>query len=302
MTDEIDDYDVFLETWEPGERLNYALLPQNQADPLAQQRVVEDSTGAAPLERTPFSRGDKLMSAIELRERMFEYFEENHDRWAEEFRDYLLSREIRSEKIDAYNVSFAEHWVDGRKRRQDSPEMLAIKASIKAHDAAAYRTLANPYVLEELDPTTEAPLFTPEEMASIFDANRGLIDALLPDYIDALASPYLESLGDLYVRRGVYMPQVDYARRELHYLSSYSLSLGPVEQFAQTYTSQTRGRGIPTVFSAPLDAIKFRVVAFAPFVEGMDLRQLELVVAPPTARTPLKYHGVFGDIHEVSFE
>ena len=57
-----------------------------------------------------------------------------------------------------------------------------------------------------------------------------------------------------------------------------------------------------SIFSAPLPAIQTRIVAFAPFVKDMDLRQLELVVAPPTASTPLQHDGEFGGIHEFSFK
>jgi len=83
-------------------------------------------------------------------------------------------------------------------------------------------------------------------------------------------------------------------RTELHYLSSYSIALTPVEQFAQTWTDATRDAGVPSIFSAPLPAIQNRVVAFAPFIEDMDLRQLELVVAPPIEPTPLRRLGEQG--------
>lgn len=34
MIDDLDDYDVFLLTWEPSARLEYASLPQSIGDPL----------------------------------------------------------------------------------------------------------------------------------------------------------------------------------------------------------------------------------------------------------------------------
>ncbi len=42
-------------------------------------------------------------------------------------------------------------------------------------------------------------------------------------------------------------------------------------------------------------------MAFAPFVDGMDLSQLEFVVAPLVERTPLRDHGEHGGIREFSF-
>lgn len=301
MSDEQDDYEVFLDTWEPGERLRYATLPQNLADPVAQDRLLSDSTGAAPLTRTAFSPGLKVMDENEGEARLYTFFEERQEKWAEEFEDYLRSREISETKIDVYSKSFANHWVDGRKRRQDSAEMLAIKASIRDHDLKFHPRTAGKFVINQLD-KAPSPLFTPDEMAIVFEANRGLLDAFLPDYSDMLDATLVGSSSDLHVRRGVLMPTIEKVRRELHYLSSYSLALGPVEQFAQTYTPATHKSGVPSIFSAPLPAIQTRIVAFAPFVKSMDLRQLELVVAPPIASTLLQHDGEFGGIHEFSFK
>ena len=300
MVDEQDDYDIFLQTWEPSERLIQASLPQNLSDPFSRQRLFADSTAGAAVDRTVFVRGPKMMEAEERAARCYDFFEANREKWVAEFRDYALSKGVPTAKLDSYNTSFARDWVDGLKRRQDSSEMLAIKASVRDYDRKCYPTLEDRYVINSVDPSIQ-PLFTPQEMAAIFQANYGLIEALLPDYVDHLGNEGPGALSDLYVRRGVYMPSIEDVRRELHYLSSYSLSIGPVEQFAQTWTPSTEGRGISSIFSAPLPAIQERVVAFAPFVEGMSLSQLEFVVAPPVEHTPLQDDGEFGGIREFSF-
>ena len=80
---------------------------------------------------------------------------------------------------------------------------------------------------------------------------------------------------------------------ELHYLSSYSLASGPVELFAQTQ-GKRKCCGLPCIFSAPVPAVQQRVVAFAPFIAGMQLDQLEFVVAPPVHPTRIKHHGDYG--------
>lgn len=298
--EERDPYDVFLDTWEPGERLRHATLSQNLGDRFVRQRLLEDSSGAAPLERTAFAVGPKVMTGNELATRDPDFFVDRQKEWSAGFRDYVLNEGVPSSKLDTYIVGFAEAWVDGRKRRQDSAEMLAIKASIRAFDLLCNTSKVDRFVINRLDEGI-APLFTAEEMAVIFQANYGLLAAHLPDYLDHLGDEGPSSLDELYVRRGVYMPKQDTVRRELHYLSSYSMALGPVEQFARTWTPSTRGKGIPSIFSAPIAAIQDRVVAFAPFIENMDLSQLEFVVAPPVQEMPLEYNGVFGDIHEFSF-
>jgi hypothetical protein len=297
---EPDEYDLFLQTWEPGERLVHASLSQNINDPFSRKRLLDDSTGSAPVARTPYSQGQKAMASEELIARAYDFFQDRHAKWAAEFKDYVLDRNVREDTFDTFVTSFAKLWVDGRKRRQDSVEMRAIKASIRDFDQLCHHHHAGRFVINPIDDAVP-PLFTPAEMAAIFEANNGLIEAFLPDYVDHLGEEGPGSLSDLYVRRGVYMPATDLVRRELHYLSSYSLTLGPVEQFAQTWTRTTRDVGEPSIFSAPLPAIQHRVVAFAPFIEGMDLSQLELVVAPPIEEMPLQDDGVHGGIHEFSF-
>lgn len=300
MTIERDEYDVFLESWEPGDRLRHATLPQNINDPFIRKRLFDDSTGRAPVERTPFAPGLKIMATDELVVRAYDFFQGRQADWAEQFRDYVLSKGMSAQKLDTFVTSFAQSWVDGKKRRQYSPEMLAIKASIRDFDRICHPAYAGRFVLNPVDAGV-APLLNPTEMAAIFEANRGLIDAFMPDYIDHLGNDGPGALDEVYVRRGVYMPSINAVRRELHHLSSYSLALGPVEQFAQTWTTATRDNGVPSIFSAPLAAIQDRVVAFAPFIAGMDLSQLEFVVAPPIEKMKLRDDGVHGEVHEFSF-
>lgn len=295
-----DEYDLFLQNWEPGELLRYSTLPQNLNDPVVRNRLFEDSTGNARVERAEFSVGKKAMAADELSARAYEFFQDHHENWAAEFRDYVLSKDVPVEKLDAFVTSFAQSWVDGMARRQSSPEMRAIKASIRDYDLLCHPTHAGRFVIKSVDDSVP-PLLSPREMAVIFEANRGLLDSFMPDYIDHLGSDGPSSLDEIYVRRGVYMPNLDSVRRELHYLSSYSLTLGPVEQFAQTWNSATRETGTPVIFSAPMPAIQDRVVAFAPFIENMDIGQLEFVVAPPVEETPLRQDGMHGGIREFSF-
>ena len=299
--DKIDEYSVFLESWEPRERLEYACLAHNQSDPVVQHRLLIDSGAGDPLERATYEPGYKVMSRSELDARHYAFFEDHQDEWSGHLRDYLEERGIPTFKIDIYVSSFANLWVDGRRRRQDSPQMMAIKASIRDHDREFHPKTAGQYVINSIDPSID-PLFTLDEMATVFEANRGLIDAFMPNYVDALRNASISSPSDLSVRRGVYMPGMVTELIELHYLSSYSLGLELAEQFAQIYTPATRDSGVASLFSAPLPAVQSRIVAFAPFIASMDLRQLELVVAPPTVFTPLTYHDVFGGIQEYSFQ
>lgn len=296
-----DELEEFLDNFEPDDKLRHATLDPYLNDPVARMRMLRDSSCEAPLVRLGGTNVIKIMDDQEERARAFQFFEDNHAKWSGEFRDYVLSRNVSAEKLDKFIESFATLWVDGRKTRQLSPEMLSIKASIRDLDILCYPKAADRFVINELDGDVPA-LFTPREMAVIFTANSGLIDGLLPDYLDALGDEGPGSLDTVYVRRGVFMEHPGGFRRELHYLSSFSLSLGPVEQFAHTGARSKKTDCVPSIFSAPVSAIQDRIVAFAPFIEGMPLSQLEFVVAPPLEKTPLLDLGRHGGIHEFCFE
>lgn len=294
--DELDDY---LDNFVPDEKLVHATLEPYLNDPIARARMLKDSSCQAPLIRSGKTNGVKVMDGEELGARAFQFFEENHTKWAAHFRDYVIDRGVSATKLDTFIESFATLWVDGRSTRQDSPQMLSIKASIRDLDVKLHPTTAGRFVVNQLSDNV-APLLAPDEMAAIFGANAGLITGLFPDYVDALGVDGPGSVENVYVRRGVKMEHPGLVLRELNYLSSYSLALGPVEQFAQT--GKSRDNVFASIFSAPISAIQHRMVAFAPFIEGMSLSQLEFVVAPPWGKTPLTDHGVHGEIREFSFE
>lgn len=259
---------------------------------------MEDQSAVGRVRRTLFEPGTKLMTEDEEKLRKFAFFKSNQDNWSEDFRTRLVDEGLDEEKVDSFIRSFATHWIDGSYRRQLSPEMLAIKASIRDHDRFFHSAYAGQYVLTQV-PGHFEPLFSPIEMQSIFQINCNLLELYIQDYVTALYSEGDGSINRLYVRRGVHMPKAPgELREELHYLSSYSFALSPVEQFAQTYTKSTQETGVSCIFAAPLPALQKRVVAFAPFIKEMDLRQLELVVAPPVEPTTIVNVGEWGGIRE----
>lgn len=293
-----EEYDVFLEQWVPSERLIHATLPQHVEDPWLTQELFEGDGGDL-VQRTPWTGGTKRMLLQEERARRYDFFIDRQPKWSAHFVDQLLSFGMSGAKVDHLVHCFRTLWVDGA-RRQTSSEMMAIKASIQAHDQATHRLTAGSYVKNEI-PSSIAPCFTVSDVDAIFRANSCLLEAMLPEYVDALGVDGPGSVSGLHVHRGVHMPEQQQVRRELYYLSSFSLAIGPPEQFAQQWTSATNGTGTPTIFSAPLPAIQSRVMAFAPFIPEMMLDQLELVVAPPVSETRFSDDGVFGGIVQRSF-
>src|SRR5258706_16191264 len=112
-----DDYDVFLDTWEPSGRLKHATLPSNLSDPLSRSRLVEDSSGIADLERDSFKQGIKVMTSEEEFVRGYDFFVTHHSAWSGHFHDHLRSQGMKEAKIDTFVSSFAKHWADGKSRR-----------------------------------------------------------------------------------------------------------------------------------------------------------------------------------------
>jgi len=300
-------YEQFLDTWKPTRHLEHASLNSNLFDPLAQARLHADVECAPEVPRNVKSgRGYNGIDPVEVALRHLEYFRTHQPSWSKEFRERLLDDGVRRERVDTFIGAMAQEWVDGSNRRQGAPQMLALKTSIGLHDRKRYPDDAGKFVIQGFDESIE-PLFTLPEMICLFEVNSRLLENHMASY---LAEVYEDGLGSsinwLYVRRGVCMPyEPKRMLEELHYLSSYSLASGPVELFAQTQGKATCG-GRPCIFAAPLPAVQDRVVAFAPFIDGMQLDQMELVVAPPIRPTPLTFHGNYGDppasVGEYEFE
>ncbi|WP_156432442.1 hypothetical protein [Burkholderia sp. MSMB1498] len=293
----MDDYDKFLTTFdeEAVPALNYATIEPNLFEPLVQQRLLESAAdGGAEVERAPYAQGQKQIAIDELALGALDFFQKKQSDWSEWFQEKLCEGGVDETKVDAYIYAFSSLWIDGAKRRQTSKEMQSIKASIKQHDDFFHKSQAGRYVFHS-DVDGADPLLTPWEMQCVFDANSTMLEICIAEYLQVYHGPRAGSINSTYVRRGVYMPtQPISPMTELNYLNSYSLAVTLPEVFAQTYSQKHKDKGIPTIFSAPVPAVQCRTAAFAPFIKGMDLSQLEMVVAPPIEPMELVFHGVHG--------
>lgn len=295
------------EEWLPSPLFEQATVPHYLFDGLMHQRLSADYSDDAQAIRAPYQPGKKEMDESEREVRKLDFFEQNQLRWSIDFIERLRNAEDREPispvKSHKFIRSFKNDWVDGHKRRQESRFMVGLKKSIFNYYKIKRFKDFERRVIERLD-SKSIPFFDEDQMAKIFEINKGMVQTYLEDYLEQLGHDGPPSLSHLYVRRGVLMPKgpLDFLK-EKHYLSSYSLALGPVELFAQTQPNQrSRDAGRPCILSAPIGAIQDRIVAFAPFICGMEIDQLEFIVAPPIADTRLKFHGVHGGIEEYSFE
>lgn len=212
----------------------------------------------------------------------------------------MASHGVRPERLEAFIDGMANTWTRGLAVRQQSPLMQAIKASIQAHDRFFHRETAGRFVIDDGDFGSN-PLFDAMETAHLFQTNSEILLYAIPEYVEALYGERAGATDNLYARRGICMPHEPEAdRKEASYLSSFSLAIGPTELFSQTMGRHVCQQ-IPCIVSCPIAAIHDRIVAFAPFIKGMTLDQMEIVVAPPVKATPLHFHGKFGDIREYTF-
>ena len=297
-----DEYSKFLETWEPSPALKWATTSLNINDEYTYSRIAAIGTESDSIDRPEYKPGIKKITPDENKYRNLDFFVESQKEWSSFFRERLINEGISEIKVITFINAFAKTWTDGNKLRNFSEEMLSIKASIKHHDLFYYGKNIQEFVIHDVSEDIE-PLFTVEEMSIVFKTNSNLLEVYLGNYLAELKDPHFPSINNLVVRRGIFMgtPPNDY-RKELHYLSSYSLGLTAAEQFAVTFTPATKGNGKGTIFGAPFPAIQERVVAFAPFITNMDLNQLEIVLPPPIKKTKLQFEGEYEGISEYVFD
>jgi hypothetical protein len=294
-------YEEFLETWIPSRHLMQACLPSNLGDPVAEHRLMQDIEAVGDVPRAlkqPHTYNS--MADDEAQIRRLDYLKDHQADWAIDFHERMSNKGVREDRLATFIEGIARDWVKGYDIRQKSTLMLAIKASIQAHDRRMHLSTAGKYVIDDGDFGVD-PLFDEVETAILFQTNQEIFSYAIPDYITAVYGDWSGSTDDVYVRRGICMPHEPTADRvEASYLSSFSLGIGPTELFAQTMGGRICSN-IPCIISCPIMAIHDRVVAFAPFIKDMTLDQMEVIVAPPVKTTHLVYHDAYGGIREYSF-
>ncbi|AOJ90927.1 hypothetical protein WS87_29675 [Burkholderia sp. MSMB0856] len=274
----------------------YASIESNIFEPVVLQRLMDAAHGdGSHVQRALYAPGTKQLAPYEEQLGALKFFSDRQVEWSNWFIEKLIQAGIDRAKVEIFVDAIANEWIDGKKRRQTAESMLAIKASIKNHDAFFHKEEAGKYVRNR-DVGDAAPLFSEVEMAAIFEANSAMLEVCIGDYLEMYFGKREGSINTTYVRRGVYMTDAPASPMVEHnYLNSYSLAITLPEVFAQTYSPSNAGKGMPTIFSAPIPAIQSRVVAFAPFIRGMTLSQLEIVVAPPVEPFTLTSHGIHGE-------
>lgn len=287
---------------EASQVLRLAILDKYIHDPTFTARFIDSAASEAHyIPRAPRGQGKKRLDEAEFRLGAFEHFHKCHDEASKELFE-RLSKEIDEDKVLFFFDSMRKLWTDG-KARQTDPDMLRIKASIRDHDAAI--RAPHVFVRERVSSEIE-PLFSPPEMAVVFQETSLVANRCMEDYLQSRSDWLEASINGVFLHRGIFpiKPIADQLHVELNYLSSYTLAPTVAEAFSQTQQRQPVGKVYPTIVSAPFPIFNNRIVAFAALIPGMDLDQVELVTAPPLDPLPLKFVGLFGgdDIEFAEYE
>ena len=275
-------------------------------DPAAADRFVNSAAaGETFFSRVSYYPGEKYIDPQEFAASGYAFFHRENQSWAADYRERLVGP-IEEKKVDSYLSAIRQLWVDGYQKRQHDPLFVSLKESIRQHDKHYYPH-RNVFV-EERCPKDAEPLFDPHEMHLLFEVTSSLSDVLLADYLESREDHLENSLGRVFLHRGVFPPRpiMDSVWVEKNYLTSYTLAVSVAEVFAQTWQGSKPDVGSPTIVSSRFSNFNNRILAFAPLVPGMTKGQLEILAAPPLQAFALKSQGVFDSdsitISELEFD
>lgn len=275
--------------------IELATLEKYLHDPAFINRFIDAaSNNESRIARTGYYPKEKIIASEEFVAGGYAFFNGQQEEYAAEF-EARLNDEVEPSRVKQFLSAFGKLWIDGSATRHTSNEMMSIKASIRDHDRHYYPKKHVFMNRNNSVPNSVAPLFTPEEMHTVFDITSRLADTCIEDYLASRADSDANSINRIYLHRGIFPAERidDLVLVEEHYLSSYSMAVTVSEVFAQTFTPSTKATGEPAMFAAPYPLFSNRIVMFAPLIRGMPLGQLEVCVAPPLEVFLLEYFGHF---------
>jgi hypothetical protein len=168
-------YEEWLETWAPSPHLQHSCLPSNLFDPYAMDRLQQDVEAMGDVPRVAKVQGTyNAMTEDESQTRRLDYLQQHQKDWSQDFWERMLEKAVRADRLAAFVKGMAEDWVQGYAVRQKSRAMLALKASIRAHDRLVHRETAGQFVIDDRD-SGFAPLFDVNETASLFQVNMDML-------------------------------------------------------------------------------------------------------------------------------
>lgn len=237
----------------------------------------------------------KTIAPLEVQLQAMAFFERECDALQREYIrrvDECIGREKREAFLGAFS---SKQWQDGRRAREESPGVLAVKASVKA--LFEWRG-ERPRIVGDTNVAAE-PLLEPEETAQLLTETWDWYDNTIQDYIEQHPGGLEMGSNDLCLHRGLVLhkPFIDGEPYfEMGYINSYSMCVSVPEQFAALADGSKRE--IAAIVSGELYDFRYRILAFSPFIPGMQSGQLEACVIPSAKEVRVRGQGVYSGIHE----
>lgn len=260
------------------------LLPQNAHSELTEMRFIASiggDTGISPNRVESIKNQEKTICIQEEKLDLFSFFYEKSEELQKEFKERFI-KELDENKYKYFIDMILDQWSDGKSKRLKGNQLTDFKKAI--HVFLKNNNLRKQiYCLTNLD-NYNLTLFTEYDIQKIIELNKSMMQCVIEDWIEARPNGVQISTNNIYFRRGLNfeLEGTTGIYTEKDYISSYTLSLSIAEQFSQT------GKNQRTIINAEFGMFEDRVIFFAPFIKGMNLKQIEIGIIPQFNK-PLTY-------------
>jgi len=273
-----------------------ATLPQYQESAAFFERFLDAAHNEdGEILRTPNKKGIKLADVSEIDADFLSYFISNKTALEKEFIQDLKN-EIGKVKAKLFCDVISNDWYDGKGLR-NGVRVRGVKCGVKQY---LTRVISNKIDLSDLIENYEIAnckqLFSAHEIAKILTIN----DQMMMKHIEVWKSQHPNSdrlsTDNIFLRRGLSLEnEIDTEQpyREWDYINSYSIAFSTSEMFAQ----MKKGK-LPALINGDIGLFNGRILFFSPFIQNMDVGQLEAGIIPSSTLVPIKYQGKHGDIFE----
>lgn len=259
------------------------LLPQNTYSETAQMRFISSiggSTEVSPNRAKSIKGENKNICIHEENLDVFSFFYNTSEKLQNEFRERFI-KELGKDKYTHFIEMIVDQWSDGKSKRLKGEDLINFKKAI--HHYLVSKNSKQLYCSNTLN-DYNLTLFNGQDIEKIIELNKSMMQCAIEDWIEVHPNRFQFSTNNIYFRRGInaVLEGQSGSYIEKDYISSYSLAISVAEQFSQT------GKNQRTIVNAEFGMFENRVLFFAPFIEGMNLKQIEIGVIPQFNK-PLKF-------------
>jgi len=279
---------------ETSDLTKYSELEKYIFDPFYEHRYVEAaSNGLTDIARDSGKVGTKAISTTENLVSGYSFFEENKEKMRQDYLERLTGSIISEEKVQRFIKIIKDFWYDGRPERTTSDEIWEIKKSIRNY--LIERTGSTKHTVKDENRDIK-PLFETYQMGHLLHVTHEMFDHYIQDYLQLRQDCMENSSNRIYIHRGIRVDELlsEGEYYEYDYINSYSLAQSVPEQF----TAIARNGKFRAMIGGCANDFSDQILAFAPFIPEMDIKQLELCIIPGIYPLRVRYDGEYSGVHE----